>query len=167
MREPVPVHAAQAKCYAYIYSLQKGLKEIRVRMTYCNIETEDIRYFYEDYPFEQLERWFQGLISDYRKWSDYTWEWRQIRQTSIEQLVFPFPYREGQKELVSYVYQTIYHQKKLFLEAPTGVGKTVSTIFPAVKTAFQECRAHCQREDLLYGGDRVQSGKLSLRKGTL
>lgn len=133
MREPVPVHAAQAKCYAYIYSLQKGLKEIRVRMTYCNIETEDIRYFYEDYSFEQLERWFQGLISDYRKWSDYTWEWRQIRQTSIEQLVFPFPYREGQKELVSYVYQTIYHQKKLFLEAPTGVGKTVSTIFPAVK----------------------------------
>lgn len=45
MKEPVPVHAAQAKCYAYIHALQKDLKEIRVRLTYCNIETEDIRYF--------------------------------------------------------------------------------------------------------------------------
>lgn len=133
MREPVPVHVAQAKCYAYIYSLQKNLENIRIRMTYCNIESEDIRYFYEDYTFRQLEHWFLGLISDYRKWSDYTWEWRKIRQNSIERLEFPFSYREGQKELVSYVYQTIYHQKKLFLEAPTGVGKTISAIFPAVK----------------------------------
>lgn len=133
MREPVPVHVAQAKCYAYIYSLQKDLKEIRIRMIYCNIESEDIRYFYEDYTFGQLEHWFLGLLSDYRKWSDYTWKWRKIRQNSIEQLEFPFPYREGQKELVSYVYQTIYHRKKLFLEAPTGVGKTISAIFPAVK----------------------------------
>lgn len=133
MREPVAVHVAQAKCYAYIYSLQKELEEIRVRMTYCNIATEDIRYFYEDYTFAQLERWFSGLIADYRKWADYTWEWKQIRQNSIERLEFPFAYREGQKELASYVYQTIYHRRKLFLEAPTGVGKTISVLFPSVK----------------------------------
>lgn len=133
MKEPVPVHVAQAKCYAYIYSLQNKLKEIRIRMTYCNIESEDIRYFYEDFTFKQLEEWFLKLIEDYRKWADYTYEWRQIRQASIERLEFPFPYREGQRDLVSYVYQTIYHRKKLFLEAPTGVGKTVSTLFPAVK----------------------------------
>ena len=133
MKEPVAVHVAQAKCYAYIYALQKELRDIRVRLTYCNIETEDIRYFYEDYSFEELEEWFEELIGEYRRWADYTWEWREIRQASIEQMQFPFSYREGQKELVSYVYQTIYHKKKLFLEAPTGVGKTVSTIFPAIK----------------------------------
>jgi len=133
MREPVPVHAAQAKCYAYIYALQKELSVIRVRLTYCNMESLDIRYFYADYELAELEEWFLGLITEYRKWADYTWEWKKIRQASIEQLPFPFPYREGQKELVSYVYQTIYHKKKLFLEAPTGVGKTISTIFPAVK----------------------------------
>jgi len=133
MKEPVPVHVAQAKCYAYIYALQKQLEYIKVRLTYCNIETEDIRYFYADYSFEQLKNWFVELITAYRRWADYTWQWRAIRQSSIEALQFPFPYREGQKELVSYVYQTIYHKKKLFLEAPTGVGKTVSTIFPAVK----------------------------------
>ena len=133
MKEPVPVHVAQAKCYAYIYSLQKELKDIRIRMTYCNIESEDIRYFYEDFTFGQLEHWFLELIKDYRKWSDYSWEWKKIRQDSIGKLEFPVPYREGQRELVSYVYQTIYHKKKLFIEAPTGVGKTISTIFPAVK----------------------------------
>lgn len=133
MREPVSVHIAQAKCYAYMYSLQKRLERIRVRLTYCNIETEDIRYFYEDYEFKELNDWFQNLVQAYQKWADYSYEWKKIRQASIAGLEFPFPYRKGQKELVTYVYQTIYHSKKLFLEAPTGVGKTISTVFPAVK----------------------------------
>lgn len=133
MKEPVPVHVAQAKCYAYMYGLQKQADYVRVRMTYCNIETEDIRYFFEDYSFQELSEWFQDLIKAYRKWADYSWEWREIRQASIEGIQFPFHYREGQKELVTYVYQTIYHKKKLFLEAPTGVGKTISTVFPAIK----------------------------------
>lgn len=133
MREPVREHIAQAKCYAYIYSLQKELSQIRVRMTYCNIMTEDIRYFYQDFTFAQLEEWFRDLIGAYRKWADYAWEWKENRQNSVEALEFPFEYREGQKDLVTYVYQTIYHKKKLFLEAPTGVGKTISTIFPSIK----------------------------------
>lgn len=133
MKQPVDIHVAQAKCYAYMYALQKKPEFVRVRMTYCNIETEDIRYFYEDYSFAELTEWFQSLIKAYMKWADYSWEWREIRQSSIENLQFPFPYRDGQKELASYVYQTIYHKRKLFLEAPTGVGKTLSTVFPAVK----------------------------------
>lgn len=137
MREPEMLHVAQAKCYAYFYCLQKELKEIRIRMTYCNLESEDIRYFFEDYTFVQLERWFEGLIKEYRKWADYTWQWKQIRRQSIERLEFPFPYREGQRDLVANVYRTIYHGRKLFLEAPTGVGKTISALFPAVKAMGQ------------------------------
>lgn len=133
LKRPIPVHVAQAKCYAYMYALQKKCALIQVRMTYCNIETEDIRYFYEEFTFEELEAWFGSLIQEYLKWADFAWEWRRIRQASLEKLVFPFPYREGQKELVSHVYRTIYHKRKLFLEAPTGVGKTISTIFPALK----------------------------------
>ncbi len=133
MKEPVPVHVAQAKCYAYMYGRMKERRELRVRMTYCNLETEELRYFYEDDTFEQLETWFQELIAAYRKWADYSWDWRQSRQASISGLEFPFPYREGQRELVAYVYQTIYHGRKLFLEAPTGVGKTISTVFPAIQ----------------------------------
>ncbi len=133
LKRPILVHVAQAKCYAYIYALQQNLDQIRVRMTYCNMETEDIRYFYEEFAFGELEEWFLGVLLEYKKWSDYDFQWKQIRQESLEQLTFPFDYRDGQKELVSYVYQTIYHHKKLFLEAPTGVGKTISTVFPALK----------------------------------
>lgn len=136
MKEPMPLHVAQAKCYAYMYGIKKGYEgheEIRIRMTYCNIETEELRYFYEDYFFGELSTWFEELIAAYRKWADYSWEWRRLRQESIERLEFPFPYREGQRELVADVYRTIYHKRKLFLEAPTGVGKTISTVFPSVK----------------------------------
>lgn len=133
IKEPVPVHLAQAKCYAYIYALQQELAEIRVRMTYCHLETEAVKYFEEAYSFEELSLWFDALILEYRKWSDIRMDWLEQRNAALKELAFPFPYREGQKELVTYVYQTIYHKRKLFLEAPTGVGKTISTMFPALK----------------------------------
>ena len=103
-------------------------------MTYCNIETEEIKYFHENYTFRQLEKWFLNMVEMYKKWSDFEYEWKQKRQESIEKLVFPFPYREGQKQLVGYVYQTIQEHKKLFMEAPTGVGKTISVMYPAIKS---------------------------------
>lgn len=133
MKEAQPVHLAQASCYAYFYAKQKNLASIRVRITYCHIETEQIRYFESEYTLKQLEEWFETLVKQYQKWADFQYEWQIIRQSSIRSLVFPFSYREGQKDLVTYVYQTIYHRKKLFVEAPTGVGKTISTIFPAIK----------------------------------
>ena len=137
MHSPMPLHVAQAKCYAYIYALKEELETISIRMTYCNIESMDIRFFYEDYTFEELREWFEALIEDYQKWAEFSWKWRGIRQASIDGLQFPFPYREGQKELVTNVYKTIYHKRKLFIEAPTGVGKTISTIYPAVQAMGQ------------------------------
>lgn len=133
MKAPVPVHLAQAKCYAYIYATQKKLPDIRVRMTYCHMETEELRYFHEEYLYEELRAWFQDLMVQYKKWADHQFAWQKCRQESIRKMAFPFPYREGQKELVTYVYQTIYHKRKLFVEAPTGAGKTISTVFPALK----------------------------------
>ena len=60
-------------------------------------------------------------------------EWRNVRNDSIRQIEFPFPYREGQRDLVASVYRTILRKKKLFIQAPTGVGKTMATVFPAVR----------------------------------
>ncbi len=133
MKAPVPEHLAQAKCYAYIYALQQSLPEIRVRLTYCNMESEEIRYFYADFSFRELEEWFLGLIEEYRRWADLQFSWTNTRQASIQNLPFPYPYRKGQKELAIQVYQTIAEKKKLFLEAPTGVGKTLTTVYPAVQ----------------------------------
>ncbi len=138
MDAPIPEHLAQAKCYACIYASQHFLERIRVRMTYCNMDTEDIRYFYETYDVEELKQWFESVLIQYKKWMDYRFEWNKKRQQSIKEMVFPFSYREGQKELATYVYQTIVHKRKLFLEAPTGVGKTISTVFPAVKAIGEE-----------------------------
>ena len=133
IKAPEPVHLAQAQYYAYIYALQNELSQIGVRMTYCSIETEEIKYFHENYTFSQLEKWFLHMIDLYRKWSDFEYEWKIKRRESIRELSFPFEYRTGQKQLVGYVYQTINEHKKLFIEAPTGVGKTISTIYPSVK----------------------------------
>ena len=133
MEQPVYVHKAQAMCYAYIYALQNHLDRIGVQMTYCNLDTEDIRYFREIWEWEDLYDWFEHLITEYKKWADWQIAWRKTRQESIAQLEFPYPYREGQRKLVADVYRTIMRRKTLFIQAPTGVGKTISTIFPAVK----------------------------------
>ena len=133
MKEAVPVHLAQAKCYAYIYGKQNDLKNIRVRLTYCNIDTEELKYFHFEFQMEELSNWFDEVMEQYKKWADFEFKWQGLRQQSIKELVFPFEYRKGQKELVTYVYQTIYHKRKLFVEAPTGAGKTVSTVFPSIK----------------------------------
>lgn len=134
IKQAVPVHLAQAKCYAYIYATQHSLDKIGVRMTYCNMDTEEIKYFHEEYENSELTEWFQHLMQEYKKWADFQFEWREKRTQSIKKLIFPYVYRPGQKELATYVYQTIFHKRKLFLEAPTGVGKTLSTVFPAVKS---------------------------------
>lgn len=133
LKEPVLVHLAQAKCYAFIYAEAHGQKEIGVQMTYCNMDTEEIRRFQSVYSFDVLREWFFGVLGQYEKWARYQIEWKKKRDASIKQIVFPFEYREGQKRLAESVYRTILRKKKLFIQAPTGVGKTISTVFPAVK----------------------------------
>lgn len=133
LEAPVPVHLAQAKCYAYIYAVQNSLKCIDVQMTYCQMETEEIRRFCQKFEFQELQTWFQDLVTQYEKWAKFEIEWRNVRNDSIRQIEFPFPYREGQRDLVVSVYRTILRKKKLFIQAPTGVGKTMATVFPAVR----------------------------------
>lgn len=130
---PYEVHKAQAMCYAYIFAKQNELKELGVQMTYCNLDTEEVKRFRENFSFDELEEWFVSLTDQYKKWADFQCEWRKRRQESIQTLDFPFPYRDGQKKLVQDVYRTIARRKNLFLQAPTGVGKTISTIYPAVR----------------------------------
>ena len=133
IEQPVNVHLAQAKCYAYIYAKQHSLREIGIQMTYCNLDTEEIRRFLSHYTYEALECWFEELISSYEKWARFQIKWEEKRNSSNRLVEFPFSYREGQREVAAAVYRTILRNKKLFLVAPTGVGKTISTLFPSVK----------------------------------
>ncbi len=140
MKEPVPVHLAQAYCYAFIYAVTHGLDLIRVRMRYCSLATEEIQDFYQEKTREEIEQWFEELIGAYEKWAMLQIEWEKVRTASLQALKFPYDYREGQKNLAVYVYRTIVHGKKLFLEAPTGTGKTLAVLFPSLK-AMGEAKA--------------------------
>lgn len=131
--EPVKVHLAQAKCYAYIYAGQKGLENIGVQLTYCHLDTEEIKRFEEKFTIDELKEWFDNLIRQYEKWARFQIEWEKTRNASIKKVEFPFSYRPGQRDVAAAVYRTILRRKKLFIQAPTGVGKTISTVFPAVK----------------------------------
>ena len=133
MEAPVEVHLAQAKCYAYIYGQQHGQMRMGVRMIYADLETEELRYFEETYTMEELSGWFQDLMADYGKWVSFESQWQERRAESLKKLIFPFDYREGQKDLAVSVYRTIARKKRLFIQAPTGVGKTLSVLFPALK----------------------------------
>lgn len=133
LEEPFMIHEAQAKCYGYIYALQNQLNEIEIQMTYANLDEEDIKRFQKVYPMDVLTKWFEDLVNEYAKWAVWQIKWEEERNATIKQVDFPFPYREGQKNLVTGVYKTILRSKKLYIEAPTGVGKTMSTVFPTVK----------------------------------
>ncbi len=109
MEQPERVHLAQAKCYAYIYALQQNLSKIRTRMVYAD------------------------LVERYHNWLSFQAEWKERREASLKTLQFPYTYREGQKDLAAGVYRSILRKKRLFIQAPTGVGKTLSTLFPALK----------------------------------
>ncbi len=133
IEKPIEVHLAQAKCYAYIYGIQKNLRQIDVQVTYCQMETEEIKRFQMRYTLAELETWFLDLIQQYEKWVTFQIEWQKKRNESIREIAFPYEYRKGQKEVAGAVYRTIARNKKLFVQAPTGVGKTMATVFPAVK----------------------------------
>ena len=133
MEAPVEVHLAQAKCYAYIYGQQHGQMRMGVRIIYADLETEELRYFEETYTMEELSGWFQDLMAEYGKWVSFESLWQERRAESLKKLIFPFDYREGQKDLAVSVYRTIARKKRLFIQAPTGVGKTLSVLFPALK----------------------------------
>lgn len=137
MKEPVYVHKAQAMCYAYIYAVQNRLAEIGVRMTYCNPETEELKRFKESFTEAQITAWFDALLASFIRWTDFIFESRRLRAQSIAGLAFPYEYRPGQRNLVVQVYRAIEQSRNLYIQAPTGVGKTLSTVYPAVQAVGQ------------------------------
>ncbi len=133
LEKPILVHQAQALCYGYIYCYTHELPGIGIQVTYCNIETEEIRRFREDWTWEELKSWFDGLIHEYVKWAEYLYLHGLRREESLKALEFPYEYREGQRELAVSVYKSVSRGKNLFIQAPTGIGKTLSAVYPSLK----------------------------------
>ena len=137
MEEPVLVHRAQALCYAWIYLDAHDLEKIDIQMTYAHLDTEVIKRFRETLTRAELKQWYEELTDSYHKWLSYQIEWRKKRNESMENLEFPFAYRKGQRKMVSGIYHAISKKEQIFIQAPTGVGKTMSAVFPAVRAIGQ------------------------------
>lgn len=129
-----PVHWAQAKLYGYMYGKENNLEQLYIQLTYVDIDTEEEKIFKKRFTLCELETFIYDLLDGYIEFASLKVELLNKRNHSIKQLEFPFEkYRKGQRELAVAVYRSILDEKRLFAKAPTGIGKTISTIFPAVK----------------------------------
>ena len=128
------LHWAQGKFYGYIYCKENNLAEIRIRLSYYNLNTDEVKSFEKKFKLTELEAFVSELVERYMKAAFLKIALIEERNESIEKMEFPFPtYRKGQRELAVTCYNTIRNNGILFAQAPTGIGKTISTIFPAIK----------------------------------
>ena len=133
------LHRAQAMFYAYIYAKQNGLKEIDTRLTYFNLDTEEIKYFSKEHDFTELEDFVYQICDEYSKWIYRQIDADEEFTKSAKELKFPFDgYRQGQRELAGTVYRTIRNGETLYAQAPTGIGKTISMLFSAIKAKGED-----------------------------
>ena len=129
-----PEHWAQAKIYAAIYSKQNGVSPIRVRLDYYQVEEEKEYRFVEEYTAGELEDYVRELLTRYAPWAKRAAHWQHARRVGLEALTFPFAeYRAGQRAMAGAVYRTCCEGGALLCQAPTGIGKTMSVLFPALK----------------------------------
>ncbi len=129
-----PLHWAQVKFYGFMYMENNNLDKIELKLTYYHLETEETKEFFKEYTKTELENYCFEIIKLYVEWANVTFYWIETRNKSLDSLNFPFTsYRKNQRDLSVAVYKTIKEENKLFLQAPTGIGKTMSTLFPALK----------------------------------
>ena len=137
-----PCHWAQGMLYAAIYGQQNGLERLAVRLTYYQIDTDEIVRFTRKFSIDELEAFFLDLLRQYLPWARRQLDWNTRRNQSLRELKFPFAtYRPGQRALAGEIYRACAAGKtsdrkggtRLFCQAPTGIGKTMSAIFPALK----------------------------------
>ena len=128
-------HLGQAKCYALMYAHERKYDSISIRLTYIHQvdKSKLIKTF--DYLTSELERDVGKLLEEYIEFFEILYERKLKRNESAKRITFPYGnFRAGQKDLAKYAYGISQNGGILFAEAPTGIGKTVSTLFPFVKS---------------------------------
>ncbi|RJE86049.1 ATP-dependent DNA helicase [Paenibacillus sp. 1011MAR3C5] len=134
----LPVHWAQAWFYAYMYARDNAVPKMSVQLTYVHTLTDETIRFIREASFEELQSDILGMIEQYAPYARLRREHELRRDASIGQLPFPFhTYRTGQRKLAGAVFKSIEEGVSLFARAPTGIGKTISTTYPAIKAIGQ------------------------------
>lgn len=129
------IYLSEIKLYSYIYMKFKDIKECKMLLVLYNVDNSDIKEEEFFISFEESKEFFFETIEKYLSWIEMTTKWKKERNQSIKPIKFPFKeYREGQEKLTRGIYTTIAKNKMMFAQGPTGVGKSISSIFPAVHT---------------------------------
>lgn len=134
-----PAHWAQAVCYACLYSRSEGLDRMKVRLLYVHAVSGEERRFEQVMASEELESRVRELLAAYAPYACLQLVHAGRRSASIKALPFPYgAYRPGQRHLAGAVYKSVSEGRRLYARAPTGTGKTISTLFPSVKAIGEE-----------------------------
>ena len=132
---PHHLHWNQLNCYAYLYASINDLAEVNVQLLYFNIHTQQQKAISRKYDYETLKTLFSDILNQFIKWIDFEVQRQEVRNQSIKQLSFPFEkLRPGQDDMITAIEQAIEAERNIFIRAPTGIGKTAATLFPAVKS---------------------------------
>jgi DNA excision repair protein ERCC-2 len=130
-----PLHWGQVKAYATMLMAAHDLSAIQVQLTYYQLDTGKQREIRRAFDRRALTAFFDEMVSAYLAWAAALVAWDRTRNESIAAVGFPFPsFRPGQRELAVQVYRTIGNAGQLLVQAPTGIGKTLAVLFPAIKS---------------------------------
>jgi len=129
-------HLGQAKCYAYMYlhTVEAPPDSITVQLTYYKLDSDELERHSWVFSQAEIDAFFTDILYKYGLWLRLERDWKAERDASIHSASFPFKsFRQGQREFAAAAYRAILAKKKLYAAAPTGIGKTLSALFPSIK----------------------------------
>ncbi|AZD02603.1 ATP-dependent DNA helicase [Pseudomonas chlororaphis] len=128
------LHWAQAKVYGWLLCQQLQLSSIRLALVYFDILSERETSLVEEHEAQALEQFFNRQCSLFLQWAEQELAHRHARDQAMAALGFPHPdFRPGQRALAESVYKAVSTGRCLMAQAPTGIGKTLGTVFPMLK----------------------------------
>lgn len=128
------LHWAQAKIYGWLMCQKLGLAQINLALVYFDIISEKETCLVEAYGAEQLQQFFIQHCTLFLHWAEQEMAHRDARNHAAQQLAFPHvDFRPGQRHLAESVFKAVSTGRCLMAQAPTGIGKTLGTLFPMLK----------------------------------
>lgn len=130
------LHWAQAKVYGWLLCQARGLAEVELALVYFDIVAQQETTFTETHTAESLRQFFEARCGEFLAWAEQEAAHRAARDEALATLAFPHPsFRTGQRELAEAVYKGAASGRCVLAQAPTGIGKTVGTVFGMLKAA--------------------------------
>ena len=128
------LHWAQLRVYGWLMCQSRALEHITLSLVYLDVVTQTEHPLTEDCTAQELQQFFQALCTRFLGWAQSESAHRALRDATLADLEFPQkPFRPGQRELAAGVYRACMQSHPLLVQAPTGIGKTIGTVFPALR----------------------------------